>query len=173
MNKQEFLIKLKRKLCDLPKDEIDERINFYSEIIDDRIEDGLSEQEAVQSIGALDDITHEIVMQIICEKADSADNERLRGKTKKLTKGEMALIIIGSPIWIPLFILALSIVFSLYAVIWSLIITAWAIEIPFFIISCVSNYLVKFCVKATKCTALFTKNGFSSFFKYIFGGKKL
>ena len=172
MNKQEFLIKLKRKLCDLPKDEICERINFYSEIIDDRIEDGLSEQEAVQSIGTLDDITYEIVTQIISEKADSVDKEGLRGKAKKLTKGEMALIIIGSPIWIPLFIAAFAIVFSLYAVIWSIIISVWAIEIPFFIISCVSKYLMKFCVKATKCSALFTKIGFSSFFKYIFGGKK-
>ena len=38
MNKKRFLAALKKRLYKLPYREIRERINFYSEIIDDRIE---------------------------------------------------------------------------------------------------------------------------------------
>ena len=47
MNKQEFLAKLQELLCGLPDEDIQKSLDFYSEMIDDRIEDGLSEQEAV------------------------------------------------------------------------------------------------------------------------------
>ena len=56
MNKQEFLSLLKQKLSKLPKQEIKERITFYSEMIDDRVEEGLSEEEAVLEIGNIDEI---------------------------------------------------------------------------------------------------------------------
>lgn len=47
MNKQEFLVKLRKGLSGLPKEDIEERLTFYSEMIDDRMEEGLSEEEAV------------------------------------------------------------------------------------------------------------------------------
>ena len=40
MRKLEFLAALNVKLSGLPKEEVKERTNFYSEMIDDRIEDG-------------------------------------------------------------------------------------------------------------------------------------
>ena len=52
MTKAKFLKELSKLLKDLPKDEVKERLNFYSEMIDDRIEDGLSEEEAIKSIGS-------------------------------------------------------------------------------------------------------------------------
>ena len=42
MTKNEFLEQLRRGLSGLPMEDIDERLNFYSEMIDDRIEEGLS-----------------------------------------------------------------------------------------------------------------------------------
>ena len=45
MKKEEFLTELRSKLNGLSKKEIDERINFYSEMIDDRISEGKSEEE--------------------------------------------------------------------------------------------------------------------------------
>ncbi|MBR5538496.1 MAG: hypothetical protein IKU61_01205 [Clostridia bacterium] len=47
MNKQEFLEELRKGLSGLPKEDVRERLNFYGEIIDDRIEEGLTEEEAV------------------------------------------------------------------------------------------------------------------------------
>ena len=50
MNKKEFLSELQSKLCGLPQKDVDEHLSFYSEAIDDRIEDGLSEEEAEEQI---------------------------------------------------------------------------------------------------------------------------
>ena len=45
MTKNEFISRLRARLSGLPKDEIRERLAFYGEMIDDRIEEGLSEEE--------------------------------------------------------------------------------------------------------------------------------
>ena len=45
MRKQEFLAQLRKALSGLPQDEIEERLTFYGEMIDDRMEEGLSEEE--------------------------------------------------------------------------------------------------------------------------------
>ena len=41
------------------------------------------------------------------------------------------LIAVGSPIWVPLLIAAIAIVFSLYLTLWSLIISLWAVTVAF------------------------------------------
>ena len=51
MNKQEFIVALCDRLVGLPEQEVEDRIGFYCEMIDDRIEDGLSEEDAVAAIG--------------------------------------------------------------------------------------------------------------------------
>ena len=48
MNKTEFLDALRHALGKLPSYEVEQSIAFYAEMIDDRIEDGMSEQEAVR-----------------------------------------------------------------------------------------------------------------------------
>ena len=46
MNKQEFIANLKARLSGLPAGEIDARAECYGEMIDDRMEDGMTEEEA-------------------------------------------------------------------------------------------------------------------------------
>ena len=46
MLKNEFMEQLRSRLVGLPSQEVEERLGFYSEMIDDRIEDGLTEEEA-------------------------------------------------------------------------------------------------------------------------------
>ena len=167
MKKQEFLRALKKKLSGLPRRGVEERLNFYSEMIDDRMEEGLDEEEAVLAVGSIEDIVSQITSegQLLC---DSGEQARPR---KKLTAWEIALLIIGSPVWLPLLICVFAVIFVAFTVIWSLIITAWALEIPFFIFSFISKYLLIFCKKATKCTALFTKSTTINIFKLFTGGK--
>ena len=119
MNKQEFLSKLKSKLCGLPQKEIDERISFYSEMIDDRKEDGLSEEDAINQIGSVD----EIAKQIINDTKKANDNS---SRVKKRPWYEAILIVIGAPIW-------LSLIVSVYVVIWSVVISLWSAELSFVI----------------------------------------
>lgn len=122
MQKQEFLDKLKRKLSGLPQKEVRESLSFYSEIIDDRIEEGFSEEDAVAKIGSVNEVATQILEDIPFAK--------LAKETFKRKKGwrawEIVLLALGSPIWLSLFISACAIVISLYAVVWSLVISLWA-----------------------------------------------
>ena len=52
MNKAEFLDALCAHLSGLPQRDIDASQEYYSEIIDDRMEDGLSEEAAVEAAPA-------------------------------------------------------------------------------------------------------------------------
>ena len=61
MTKQEFLLQLNRALAGLPQEEIEERLTFYSEMIDDRMEEGVNEEDAVSMVGDVDKIVEEII----------------------------------------------------------------------------------------------------------------
>ena len=63
MNKSEFLSELRQRLKGLPINEIDERVNFYDEMISDIVEDGKTEEEAILELGGIDNV----VKQIACE----------------------------------------------------------------------------------------------------------
>ena len=56
MNKQEFLAGLQKGLSGLPQEDVEERLTFYGEMLDDRMEEGLSEEEAVAAAGSVEEI---------------------------------------------------------------------------------------------------------------------
>ncbi len=122
MNKQEFLAQLCKGLSGLPKDDIDERLTFYSEMIDDRMEDGIPEETAVCEIGAVEELVSQIIADIPLGKLVK---EKITPK-KKLKVWEIVLLVLGSPIWLSLLIAAFAVIFSLYVVLWSMIIVLWA-----------------------------------------------
>ena len=123
MTKQEFLSTLGVKLSNLPRKDTAERIKFYKEMIDDRVEDGLSEEEAIAELGTVDEIYEQFVKELPLLKIIK---ERVTPK-KKLSGGMIALIASTSIIWFPLLIAGLSLTLSLYAVLWSLVLSVWAV----------------------------------------------
>ena len=64
MTKQEFLDKLQAGLSGLTESDAQERLTFYSEMIDDRMEEGKSEAEAVAALGDVDVIAEQIIADI-------------------------------------------------------------------------------------------------------------
>lgn len=123
MNKLEFIDILKQKLSLLPQNELDERINFYSEIIDDYIEDGISEEDAVSKLGSIDDVVSEVLK-------DTSILKLAKNKFKPKSKLEpwvILLIILSFPIWFTLLVSFLSVVLSLYVSFWSIVISLWAV----------------------------------------------
>ena len=123
MNKPEFLSQLRSGLAGLPREDIDERVAFYSEIIDDRTEEGLSEEEVVNAVGSVE----EIVSQIIAETPFAKiAKERIQPK-RQLKVWEIALIALGSPVWLALLISAVAVIFSLYISLWAAIVSLWAV----------------------------------------------
>lgn len=124
MKKKEFLAKLKARLYKLPREERKERLGFYGEMIDDRMEEGLSEEDAVAGVGTID----EIVSQIMAEAPGRPVKEKIKPKGK-IGAGIILLLILGSPLWLPLLLAAFSVILSLYAVVLSVIVSVWAVEI--------------------------------------------
>ena len=123
MNKQEFLTALRQSLSGLPLDDVEERLNFYSEMIDDQVEEGKSEEEAVASIGSVDEIVSQTLSEVPLTKIVK---KKIKPK-RRLRAWEIVLLAVGSPIWLTLGLVAFAVLISLYAVLWSLVGSAWAI----------------------------------------------
>ena len=125
MNKQEFLNRLREGLACLPREDAEERLAFYDEMLSDRIEDGLSEQAAVAELGPVETVVQQIVAEtplprLVREKMKSG---------RRLRAWELVLLVLGAPLWLPLLIAAGALLFSLYVVIWALIVSLWAVEL--------------------------------------------
>ncbi|MBR1983914.1 MAG: DUF1700 domain-containing protein [Clostridia bacterium] len=135
MTKYEFLYKLEHALKGLPQKEVNERISFYSEMIDDYMEEGLSEENAIEKIGTVENIASQITEEIPLGKIII---EKVKPK-RKLTALEIILLIVGSPIWGALLISLFAVVFSLYACLWAVIVSLWAVGVclPIFAIACI------------------------------------
>ena len=127
MTKLNFILSLNEKLAGLPHDEIEEHLNFYVEMIEDRIEDGMPEEEAVAAVGTVDEIAEEIIAHIPLFKIAK---EKIKPK-RKLKTLETVLLAVGSPIWLPLAIAAAAVVLSLYISLWSIIVSLWSVFASF------------------------------------------
>ena len=125
MRKQDFIKELRINLSFLPKEEIEDRISFYSELIDDKIEEGLKEEDAIRSIGNVNEIIDQIISDMPLSKIAK---DKIKPK-RKLSALEVTLIIIGSPIWLTFLLSLVAILFSLYIVGWSVVISIWALFI--------------------------------------------
>lgn len=121
MNKERFLTSLREKLSGLSREDIAERLAFYSEAIDDRMEDGLTEEEAVAQLGTADAIAAQILNEGV--QPQPAKKQRRHGAL------EIVLLILGAPVWFSLLAAAFSVAVSLIAAMWSVVISFWAAEV--------------------------------------------
>ena len=197
MTKREFLSRLNEGLSGLPQEDAAGRLAFYSEMIDDRIEDGLSEEEAVAGIGPVE----KIVAQIIEETPlTTLAKEKLRPK-RRLRVWETVLLVLGSPLWLSLLLTAFAVVLTVYLVIWVLVLPLWIVDLAFFaaflggliagvlfftgsgilsglpvlgaglVFAGLSIFLFFLCKETTKCAAVLTKK-IGSKIKSSFKGRR-
>lgn len=123
MNKQEFLLNLREALSGLPKEDAEERLTFYREMIEDRVEDGSSEEAAVREIGSVAEVAAQIVAEIPLTKLVK---ERIKpGRRRPFW--EIALLALGAPLWGSLLIAVLAVLLSLYAALWAVSVSLWAV----------------------------------------------
>lgn len=123
MNKQEYLERLRRGLSELPIEDVEERIGFYSEMIDDLSEEGLSEEEALGRIGSVEDILSMTLSEIPLTRIVKKKMKHRR----RMRTWEIVLLAVGSPLWLTLGIVLLAVILSLYVVLWSLVAVLWAV----------------------------------------------
>lgn len=125
MSKIEFLNALRKELKELSENDINQYTQYYSEMIDDMIEDGLSEDNAVAAIGSIDEITAQITEEV----SRSVTKEPIA--KRKLKAWEIVLLAAGSPVWFSLLVAAFAVVISLLAAGGSVIISFYAASLAF------------------------------------------
>lgn len=123
MNKQEFLALLRAGQAGLPREDLEERLTFYSEMLDDQMEEGLSEEEAVAAVGPVDEIVRQIIADTPLAKLA---RERMRPR-RQLKAWEIVLLVLGSPLWLSLGLAAIAVIFAFYVVLWSVSVSLWAV----------------------------------------------
>ena len=121
MNKAAFLKELRKGLRQLPQAERQQYIDYYAEMIDDRMEEGVSEEEAVAALGSTDEIAAQILTDTPVKPA------------RKFPVCAIVLIVLGSPIWLTLalgllmVLLGVALVIAaMYAVLWIMIAVLYA-----------------------------------------------
>lgn len=124
MTKLQFLISLNERLTDLPREEVEERLRFYTEMIEDRMEDGLSEEEAVAAVGSAEEIAVHIREELRPQPLFPAQP----APKKRRSTGEILLLILGAPLWVPLLAAAVVVALSVYITWWAILISLWAID---------------------------------------------
>lgn len=125
MSKNEFLKELESRLNGLPSEDIKERVAFYEEMINDRLEEGKSEEEALKEIGTVDEIVEQITKETPLVKLVK---ERVKPK-RRIQAWEIVLIAAGFPLWLPLLITALVLIMVAYILVWTLVIVTYTVEI--------------------------------------------
>ena len=100
MNKEAFLAALRNALTGLPQDDVEERLAFYGEMIDDRMEEGMTEEEAVAGLDPVDEIAAQTVADIPLTRLV----RETMNPGRRLRAWEIVLLVLGSPIWLSLLI---------------------------------------------------------------------
>ena len=119
MNKAEFLTALRRALGKLPSYEVEQTITFYAEMIDDRIEDGIPELDAVAALGSVEAIAAQIIAETpaipkAIAKADTGSRTL-----------NIVLLAVFSPIWVPVAISLAVAALCVYLAIWLTVFALW------------------------------------------------
>ena len=112
----------------MPTEDMERFIAYYSEMIDDRMEDGMTEEEAVATM----DTPDEAVDQILEDTPLSKIVKQKIKPTHRLRAWEIVLIVLGSPVWVPLLLTAGILVLSMLVVVFSLLITFYAVVLAGF-----------------------------------------
>lgn len=124
-HKDVFLSELKKGLEGFAEEDIQKFVDFYAEMIDDRIEEGKTEEEAVADLGDVNEIIEQIQMEMPLPKL-------VRAKMKpkhRLSAWEIVLIALGFPIWGSLAISAVAVVFSLFVSLWTVLISLYTVPV--------------------------------------------
>lgn len=127
MNKEEFLKELELRLASLSSDDRNERLAFYSEMISDQVDEGKTEEEAVNELGGVDKVVNDIASDT---PLLSLVKERVKPK-RNLRGWEIIMLIIGFPLWFPILVVFILLCLLGYLLIWIGVIICYTIEVGF------------------------------------------
>ena len=125
MTKADFLQLLERALMQLPEEERQRNLEYYSELLDDMMEEGMTEAEATARLGSPAQIAQNILQEMPLSKLVSTCVKPKSGWTPLA----IVLAVVGSPVWVPLLLACGAIVLALFVSIWALGFAAVALVI--------------------------------------------
>ena len=125
MNKLDFLAKLEEKLQPLPDEERAKALEYYFEIIDDRMDCGVTEDEAVRACGDIDQIAEQIIIDTPLTKLVKQKNKTRR----RMQTWEILLIILGFPIWFSLAVAFFCVLLAISIVLWCVVLCVFVVGI--------------------------------------------
>lgn len=97
MNKEHFLSELSRRLDGLNGNDLYRTLEYYAEMIDDRVEDGMSEEAAVAALGDLEAIAREIMQDAPArESAKREESNEADEPERQVFTGELRRIHLDS-----------------------------------------------------------------------------
>lgn len=114
MKKQEFIDELKTALFGLGDGEIKKSADYYCEMIDDAVENGEDEEAVIERLGSVQEIAQGIINETPLAKLVKENVKRHEWRA-----AEIALIIITSPVWVPIAAAVLAVGFSVYLTLWA------------------------------------------------------
>ena len=129
MNKAEFTQQLTNSLAGLSQYDISRSVDYYTEMIDDRVEDGMSEEDAVAALGSIDEIRSKILEEVPITKIVK---EKMTPK-RSFGAGEIVLLVLGSPVWLPLLLAGIIVILAIYISFWSIIFSLYVADFSVFI----------------------------------------
>lgn len=140
MNRASYLKKLRGKLQRLPAHEIDAALAYYEEYFDEAGEE--NEQRVIQQLGSPSHVASQIMADYALK-----DLEATSTSTKKNMSAIWLIIlaIISAPLSLPLLVVAIALIFSFGAVIFSFIIAIIATILGIFfggIVALISGFFI-------------------------------
>lgn len=129
MNKAEFTQQLTNSLAGLSQYDINRSVDYYTEMIDDRVEDGMTEEDAVAALGSIDEIRSKILEEVPITKIVK---EKMTPK-RSFGAGEIVLLVLGAPLWIPLLLAGIVVILAIYISFWSIIFSLYVADLSVFI----------------------------------------
>lgn len=152
MNKAEFLSVLRLNLCGASEQDIKKAEDFYAEMIDDRVDSGMSEEEAVASLTPPEDAARSILLEMPLGKLIKTKAR----SSRKLSPLEIVLLILGFPVWGAFAVAALAIFLSVYLSLWAIVISLYAanLSVAVSVLACIVLSVVMF-VHGSAATGVF------------------
>ncbi len=139
MNKAEFTQQLTGSLAGLSEEDVKRSVDYYTEMIEDRIEDGMSEEEAVAALGSIEDIKSRILEDVPISRIV---REKITPK-RTFSAGEIILLVIGAPLWLPLLLTVIIVCLVIYLVLWIIILSLYIVDFSVFI-SGIAGFIAAF-----------------------------
>lgn len=126
MNKDEFLNDLCHALKGLPYEEVNKTLDYYSELIDDAVEDGADEKTFIAGLEDVETIAERITDETSIRKLVAREV-----KGKRFSVPAIILIIVGSPVWLSILIAVAASLLALYVSVWSVVVSFFAADVAF------------------------------------------